>query len=212
MDEKKGTFGRWLGRNLRRQFLAGLLASIPIGATVLILVWIFNGIDNILQPFIKIIAGRPMSGVGFGVTILLIYLVGVVASNILGRRIIGYGESLVARVPLVQQLYAGIKQLVQGFSAPGENGFTQAVLVEFPRKGVWTIGFVTNEEMTQSGVKQLSILVPTAPNPTSGFLQIVREEEVIRTSIPLDEALSMVISAGKVPSRAVINCLSAQTE
>ncbi len=212
MGDKKRSFGRWLGRSLRRHFLAGLLAIIPIGATVLILVWIFNSIDNILQPLIKLITGHPISGVGFGVTILLIYLIGVVASNILGRRIIGYAESLVARVPLVTQLYAGIKQLVQGFSAPGKNGFIQAVLIEFPRKGVWTIGFVTNEEMTPSGVKQLSILVPTVPNPTTGFLQIVREDEVIRTGIPIDEALRMVISAGIVPSRAVIDSLPAQTE
>ena len=211
MKAKKGTFWRRLGRSLRKQFLAGLLAIIPLGATVLILVWLFNSIDDILQPAIKLITGRSMSGVGFGVTILLIYLVGVIASNIVGRRIIKYGESLLSRVPLVRQLYIGLKQLVQGFSAPGEKGFIEAVLVEFPRKGVWTIGFVTNEESTQSGGKQLSILVPTVPNPTSGFLLIVREDEVIRTNIPIDEAVKMVISAGKVSSPAVTESLSART-
>ncbi len=212
MKAKKGAFWRRLGRSLRKQFLAGLLAIIPLGATVLILVWIFNGIDNILQPAIKLITGRSISGVGFGVTILLIYLVGVIASNVLGRRIIKYGESLLDRVPLVRQLYTGIKQLVLGFSTPGEKGFAEAVLVEFPRKGVWTIGFVTNEETTQSGEKQLSILVPTVPNPTTGFLLIVREDEVIRTNIPIDEAVKMVISAGKVSSPAVTESLAANTK
>ena len=212
MKDTQGTFWGWLGRNLRRHFLTGVLVIIPIGATIFILYWIFSSIDNILQPVIQLTLGRPIPGVGFGITVLLIYLVGVIASNVVGRRLIGYGESLLAKVPLVRPLYAGIKQLVEGFSMPGKAGFTEAVLVEFPRKGIWTIGFVTNESLLKSGEKQLNIFIPTAPNPTSGFLQIVREDEVIRTNIPVDEAVKMVISAGKVSSQAISDSLSARTE
>jgi len=212
MKATKRTFWKWLGRNLRRQFLAGVLAIIPIGVTAWILIWIFNNVDNILQPAIRPILGRSIPGVGFGITILLIYLIGVVATNVIGRRLIGYGESILARVPVVRQLYSGIKQLVEGFSAPGSSGgFTEAVLVEFPRKGMWTIGFITNETVVESGERQLNIFIPTAPNPTSGFLQIASEEEVIRTGIPVDDAVRMVISAGKVSSPAIIKGLPVKT-
>lgn len=190
----------WLGRKLRTQFLAGILIVVPIGATILILVWIFNQIDSILhlQPLIERMLGRPVPGVGFGITILLIYLVGVTASNVLGRRLLRYGESLVTRIPMVRQLYSGIKQIFESFSTPSKTGFMQVVLVEFPRKGMRTIGFITNESLDKSGKKLLNIFIPTAPNPTSGFLQIARESEITRTNISVDDALKMVVSAGRV--------------
>ncbi len=198
----------WLVRTLRRQFLTGILAVVPLGITVWVLVWIFTTVDSYLQPVIKPILGRPVPGVGFGVTIVLIYLVGVIASNVLGKRLINYGESLVARVPLVRPLYTGIKQLMDSFSTPGKTGFIQTVLVEFPRKCVWTIAFVTKESLAQSGETQLSIFVPTVPNPMGGFLLIVSEGEVIRTDIPVDEALKMIISAGKISPQEVSDRLS----
>lgn len=189
---------RWLGRKLRRQFLTGILVIVPIGLTAWILYWIFTAIDALLQPVIEPVLGRPVPGVGFGITIVLIYLVGVIASNVGGKRLIRYGESLLAKVPVVRPLYSGIKQILESFSTPGEAGLMQPVLIEFPRKGVWTMGFITNESTTQSGETQLNIFIPTAPNPMSGFLQIVREDEVIRTNIPVEEALKMIISAGRV--------------
>ena len=187
-----------LGRQLRRQFITGILAVVPISVTIAVLVWIFNTVDNYLQPVIKPILGRSVPGVGFAVTIVLIYLAGVIASNVLGKKLISYGESLLARLPLVRPLYAGVRQLMDSFSTPGKASFMQTVLVEFPRKGVWTIGFVTKESLAQSGEKQLNIFVPTVPNPISGFLLIVSEDEVIRTDIPVGEALKMIISAGQV--------------
>ena len=198
----------WLGKKLRKQFLTGALVMVPIGATILILVWIFVTIDNILQPVIMLILGRTVPGVGFGITIVLIYLAGVIASNVGGRRLVHYGESLLARVPVVRQLYTSIKQILESFSAPGKTGFMQVVLVEFPRKGMRTIGFITNESPDKSGKKLLSIFIPTSPNPTSGFLQIVREDEVIRTDIAVDEAMKMVISAGKVSPEEIGDKLS----
>ncbi len=196
---------RWLGRKLRTQFLAGILVVVPIGATILILVWIFNTIDSILhlQPVIEGILGRPVPGVGFCITILLIYLVGVIVSNVVGRGLLRYGESLVTRIPMVRQLYTGIKQILESFSTPSKTGFMQVVLVEFPRKGMRTIGFVTNESTDKSGKKLLNIFIPTAPNPTSGFLQIAREDEITRIDISVDDALKMVVSAGRVSPKEV---------
>jgi len=205
---QRAFWGR-LGKKLRRQFLTGILIVVPIGATILILVWIFTAIDSILQPAIRTVWGYTIPGVGFGITIVLIYLVGIIASNVGGRRLIQYGESLLAKVPVFRPVYSGIKQILESFSAPGKTGFLQVVLVEFPRKGMRTIGFVTNESSNESGEKLLNIFVPTSPNPTSGFLQIAREGEVIRINISVDDALKMVVSGGKMSPKEVSDRLFA---
>jgi uncharacterized membrane protein len=123
---------------------------------------------------------------------------GVIANNIVGKKLINYGESLLAKVPLVRQLYTGIKQIIVSFSNPREAGYLEVVLVEFPRKGMKAIGFITNKASDESGKKLLHVFVPTSPNPTSGFLQIIEEDQVIRTSMSIDEALRVVVSAGRV--------------
>ena len=208
MKHSQRAFWGWLGKKLRGQFLAGLLVVVPLGATILILVWIFNQIDSILRPVTEFIWGHPVPGVGFGITVVLIYLVGVIASNVGGKRLIQFGESLLAKVPVVRPLYTSIKQILESFSTPSKSRLLQTVLIEFPRKDIWTIGFITNESTATSGEIQLNIFIPTAPNPTSGFLQIVSEKEVIRTDIPVDEALRMVISAGKVSPQEISDKLS----
>lgn len=199
---------RSLVRKLRGQFLAGILITVPIGATILILVWIFNTIDNILRPTITSIWGHSIPGVGFGITIVLIYLIGVIASDVGGRKLINFGESLLAKVPIVKQLYSGIKQILESFSSPSQARFMHVVLVEFPRKGMRAIGFVTHETIDNSGRKLLNVFIPTAPNPTTGFLQLMRESEVIRTNISVDDAIKMVISAGRVSLKDVSDKLS----
>lgn len=195
--------GEGLGRKLRRYFIAGILVSIPLGVTIFILVWIFLTVDDLLQPLINHIWGHDIPGVGFGVTVVLIFLAGVVASNVLGKRLIRYGESLVGRVPIFRQLYSTIKHIVDSFSAPDKTSFLQVVLVEFPRKGMRTIGFVTNELTDKSGKKTLNVLIPNSPNPMSGFLEIVREEEVVRTKVSVDHALQMIVSAGRMTPKGV---------
>ncbi len=193
----------WLLRKLRAHFLAGILITVPLGLTVWILVQIFNWIDGFLQPVIEPIFGHEIPGIGFGITIVLIYLVGVIASNVLGRRLLRYGESLLQKVPVARHLYTGIKQILQSFSDPGRTGFMQVVLIEFPRKGTRTLGFVTNESSDESGRKLLNVFVPTSPNPTSGFLQIIEEGEVIRTDMSVDDALKMVVSGGRISPKEV---------
>ncbi len=198
MKVKKAVTRKSIGRTLRAQFIMGILVVVPIGATVLILVWIFNAIDGILKPLIGSIWESAPAGIGFGVTIVLIYIVGVIANNIVGKRLIHYGESLLARVPLVRQLYTGIKQILESFYDPKKAGYLEVVLVEFPRKGMQAIGFVTNWSSNKLGKKMLHVFVPTSPNPTSGFLQIIEEDQVMHTNMSIDEALKLVVSAGRV--------------
>ena len=211
MEHTKKTSRRQVGKKLRAQFIAGIVIVVPIGAAILILRWLFLVIDDILQPVAQSLLGYTIPGLGLGITVVLIYLIGVVATNVIGRRLIRYGESLLARVPLFRYLYTGIRQILQSFATPREGGFLQVVLVEFPKKGMRAIGFVTSESRVESGEKLLSVFIPTSPNPTSGYLEIVREEDIIRTSISIDDALKMVLSAGKVSLQEVTDRLGAES-
>ncbi len=204
MDDTQKKSGSHVGRKLRTQFLAGILIVVPIGASILILVWLFSAVDSLLQPLVIAIFSRALPGVGFAATIVLIYLTGVFASNVIGKRLIHYGESFLARVPVFRQLYVGIKQILESFSTPGKTGFMQVVLVEFPRKGMRAIGFVTNELAEASGKKLFNVLIPTAPNPATGFLQLVSEEDIVWTKISVDDAIKMIVSAGRLVSEKVI--------
>jgi len=202
-DALKISWG-WLGKKIRTHFLAGILVILPIGLTVWIFVWIFTGIDDFIQRIvIRPIFGHEITGVGFAITVVLIYVVGLIASNVVGRRLIRYGESLLAKVPIARTLYTAFKQILGSFSEPRQTGFMQVVLVEFPRRGTRTIGFITNEQSDESGRKLLNVFIPTSPNPTSGFLQILDEDEVIRTNISVDAALKMVVSGGRMSPKEV---------
>ena len=211
MEHSKKTSRRQVGKKLRAQFITGILVVVPIGAAILILRWLFFTIDNILQPVAESLLGYTIPGLGLGIIVVLIYLAGVVATNVIGRRLIRYGESLLARVPLFRYLYTGIKQILQSVATPREGGFLQVVLVEFPKKGMRAIGFVTSESRVESGENLLSVFIPTSPNPTSGYLEIVRENDIIKTNISIDDALKMVLSAGKVSLQEVTDRLGAES-
>ena len=213
MKKPTGEFWKRLIRKVRAHFLAGILIMVPIGLTVWIFVQIFTWVDSFLQPgVISPIFGRQIPGVGFAITAVLIYIVGIIASNVVGRRVIRWGEALLGRVPVARHVYTGIRQILESFSTPGKTGFMQVVLIEFPRRGTRTIGFITNEESNESGKKLINVFVPTSPNPTSGFLQIVEEQEIIRTSISVDDALKMVVSGGRMSPKEVQEKLLAASE
>ena len=210
MEHIKRTSRKHISKKLRAQFGAGILVVVPIGAAILILRWLFLTIDNILQPVAKSLLGYTIPGLGLGITVVLIYLTGVVATSITGKRLISYGESLLARVPLFRYIYTSIKQIMESFASSRGTGFLQVVLVEFPKKGMRAIGFVTSESCVKSGEKLLNVFIPTSPNPTSGYLEIVRERDVIRTNISIDDALKMVLSGGKVSLQEVTEKLAAE--
>jgi uncharacterized membrane protein len=209
MSEKKGSIWNKIVKKIGTQFVMGLVLVVPLALTIWILAWVFNSIDNILEPYIQEIWGHYYTGIGFGVMVILIYLIGLLAGNFLGRRLIHFGESLLAKVPVVRPLYAGIKQILESFSSPSTTGFMQVVLVEYPRKGIKAIGFITNELIDSSGQKLINVFVPTAPNPTTGFLQIMKEEEITRTRLSVDDAIKMVVSAGRATPERVGEKLSA---
>jgi len=191
-------FGRWLLRQLSAHFLTGLIIIIPLAITILILIWLFDSVDNILQPVILAIVGHRIRGVGFGVLLIIIYVVGLITSNLVGKKAYSYLERFFFyKIPVVKQLYQGIKQVLQSFSSSDSMKFMQVVLVQFPRKGIWSVGLVTNKVKDESGKIVLHVFIPHSPNPITGFVLMMKEEEIIYTKMSVEEAFKLVVSAGR---------------
>ncbi len=184
-------------RTLRNYFITGLIISIPTLITVWVLLWVFHAVDGVLKDPIEWIFGRYYEGIGFATILLMVLILGALGSRVFGRSIIEFMEFQISRVPLIRDLYNGVKQVLQSFSRQESGNFVEVVFIEFPRKGTFTPGLVTNVAYDETGKKIVNVYVPTAPNPTSGFLQILPEDQIIPTTMTVDECMKMVISAGK---------------
>ena len=188
----------WIAGRVRSYFLTGVLALVPLAATLLIFKWLFDAIDGILEPAVEAIFGRPIAGIGFVAIIVLIFLAGLFASNVIGKKVIQRGESLLEDLPMIREIYVTLKQILQSVILPNKGGFREVVLVEFPRPGMKTIGFVTNRIKDMEGKKLVNVYIPTTPNPTSGYLEIIPEEDVVKIDMSIDDALKMVLSGGMI--------------
>jgi len=188
---------RRLLRRLRAWFFLGILVVVPLGATVLILYWVFERVDNILKPVVNLIWGHYVAGIGFGVTVFLIFVAGVIASSLVGKRMVRWWESILHRLPLIRPIYTVIKQILEGFSGSDAPGFKRVVLVEYPRTGMKAISFVTSEFADQSGQQMYNVFIPTSPNIASGFLRIVPADQVTRTDLSVDDAIKLLVSLGR---------------
>jgi uncharacterized membrane protein len=148
--------------------------------------------------------GINLRGVGVIIFLVFTVLVGWVAKGLIGRSLILFGESLVNRMPVVRSIYSGVKQIAETVFAQSERSFEKACLVQYPRKDIWAIGFISTEargeinEKAQTGSDLLSVFVPTTPNPTSGFLLYFPREDVIELDMSIEDAAKLVISAGLV--------------
>lgn len=186
----------------RRYFVTGLIVIIPLWITVLIVRVVVKWIDgtfDLLPDAIHPQTYIPFRGIEYIIAFMLIILIGALASNYMGRKLLGLGEMILARIPVVKTIYQGVKHLTIG--VVGEKKiFQRAVRLEFPIKGLSFIGFVTGEVTPKlqsiESKKLLKIFVPTTPNPTSGFFCIAAEDEVTPLDISVDEAFKLIISAG----------------
>ena len=194
------TTGHRIMRRFRNRFVAGILIIIPLAITVWAIYWVFSSVDSLLQPLITWIFKIEIPGLGLVIFLVLVFLIGLIASNYAGKKIIFYSERLLTRVPVFRQLYIGAKQVVQGLSGAGLNkaAFREVVYVEFPREGMKTLAFVTNQITDSSGTKYYAIYVPTAPVPTSGYFEMVTEDKITRANISVDEAMKVIISSGMI--------------
>ncbi|MDP3759148.1 MAG: DUF502 domain-containing protein [Ramlibacter sp.] len=199
---------------LRKWFVAGLLVIVPVAITVSVLQWIIGMLDQTLLILPE--AWRPdrLIGVhipGFGVllTLTILLVVGAVVSNFLGKKLVTWGDTLVSRIPVVRSIYSSVKQVSDTLFSPSGNAFRTAVLVQWPRPEVWTIGFVTGTpggDVTNYLVGDyLSVYVPTTPNPTGGYFVMLRKSDCVELKMSVDEALKYVISMGVVVPGAPSN-------
>jgi len=183
---------------LRRIFISGLFALIPIVITVWMITAVFNTIDVTLQPFIRILTGRSLPGVGFVATLFLIYILGLVANNVVGRRILQMWESFIGRIPVVKGLYGGVKQVAEAFGPQSKDQFREVVMIEFPNPGTYALGFATLHVNPPGVGPSRYVFVPTTPNPTSGYLLIVPVAKLRPLAISVEDGLKLVISGGVV--------------
>ncbi len=197
--------------NLRKWFFAGLLVLVPLGITIWLLEWAISSLDKSLlllpkawQPDVLL----PVHIPGFGVilTLAVLLFVGATVSNFLGKQLIGWWDALLGRIPVVRSIYSSVKQVSDTLFSENGNAFRKAVLVEWPRAGTWTIGFVTGVpsgdvlQVLQHGIIEefLSVYIPTTPNPTGGYMMMFKKSECQELSMSVDEALKYVVSMGVV--------------
>ena len=190
----------------RRYLLAGLVVWLPILATFGILRFIVDLLDQTLSLLPVAYQPEQLLGVsipGFGVllSLLLLLLTGILATNFLGQRLVVWSEAVLDKIPLVRSIYNASKQVIQAIFATNSQAFRKVLLVEYPRKGLWSIAFQTGVANTPLGMQigtdeMLSIFIPTTPNPTSGFLMMVPKSDVIELKLTIDEALKYIISLG----------------
>ena len=186
----------WLGKHLRNRLLAGVVVGVPVVITYLVLSWLFRFADGVLGPAIDWLTGRHIPGVGIVGGLVLLYLMGLLSANVLGRWVIHLGDSALIRAPVISVIYKAAKQVMNAIKISRENPFKRVVLVEFPRQGIWSVGFATGAAVDVSGKRMQPVFVATTPNPTSGFIMLFPEAEVRPTTMTTDEAIRMVISGG----------------
>jgi len=185
---------------LKRHFLTGLIVLAPTVITGWIVWKVFVTIDGIIGPFQKKFPLIDIPGLGFVVVLLLILLVGFLASNLIGRRLIAGGETLFNRLPLVRRIYTGSKELSEVLLGGKKAMFKRVVLVRFPHHDSWGLGFEMNEGISHFnkvlGEESVIVFVPTTPNPTSGFMIVVPKRESFPIEIAVEDAVKMILSGG----------------
>lgn len=196
--------------SLRASFLTGLIVIAPVGLTIWLIWSVIGWIDGVVLPLVPYnfqpekYIGINLRGIGVIIFLLFTIVVGWLAKGLLGRSLIRWAESLVQSVPVVRSIYSGVKQIAETVFAQSERSFEKACLFEYPRKGIWAIGFISTtakgevaKRATTSG-DLVSVFVPTTPNPTSGFLLFFPREDIIELEMSVEDAAKLVISAGLV--------------
>ncbi len=181
--------------HLRRTFFAGILAIAPFALTIYILKLFFNILDKPTASLLKQI-GIEIPGLGILIAISLIYFLGVFVTNVLGRKLFEWGERILTAIPIVNPIYKTIKQITQAFSGNSSRNFRSVVYIQYPRKGTWTLAFVTGESINTKKQEFLHLFVPTTPNPTSGFFIMIPKEDTIPAEMDVESGLKAIISGG----------------
>ena len=181
--------------------LTGLFSILPIAATYWIVMKLFQFFSTPGSTIVEIIFSDKVplyipELAGFILTILFIYIIGILVSNVLGKRVYLWLEAILSRIPIVNAVYRTIKQITTSISAPERQAFKKVVFIEYPRKGIWTLTMVTGESANKKGEKFYHIFVPTTPNPTSGYMLYIPQKDTQKTDLSIEEGLKIIISGG----------------
>ena len=193
--------------NLRKYLIAGLLVWLPLAATVFVIRVLINLMDRTIllippewRP--ENVLGFSIPGFGVIVGIFILLITGMFAANLFGRRLVSFWESILGRIPLVRSIYSSVKQVTETIFSSNSKSFRKVVLIEFPRKGAWSVGFMSNRGMQKAidatGQELISVFVSTTPNPTTGFIMMVPPGDVIELNLSIEEAFKYIISMGVV--------------
>jgi uncharacterized membrane protein len=191
-----------LTKHLKKKFFTGLFVLIPLLVTIYIIYIVISFVDTIIAPVLRNITlhltGKEIyvPGTGLFLFVVVAYTTGVLASNYIGKRFLTYGERMLKKIPFVKGIYSSVKDMTDSFSSEKKRSFKEVVLAEFPFQGRYAIGFVTSRISKQTNEKLCSVFVPTTPNPTSGYLIVIPEKELIFLDLTVDNALKYIISLG----------------
>jgi uncharacterized membrane protein len=200
-----------MGNKIKRSFLAGLATIVPVALTVYVLqvvlkitITLGGKVSEPLKQFVDVtFPGFNLlsSIIGLIVVILALILIGALARNVLGKRVVTWLESIFKNIPLIGMIYTTTKQIMESISGGGSHSFEKVVYIEYPRKNIWTLGFVTSESTNQSNEEFYHLFVPTTPNPTSGFFLIIPKEDTSDAGVNVEEGFRMIVSSGIVSSK-----------
>lgn len=190
---------------LRANLIAGVLVVTPLAATIFFMRFLLSSVDKILlllppQYRPEAFLPFPVPGLGLILLIIVLLLIGFMVRNFLGRKLVALGERVMSYIPFVSKFYQAVKQLVEAIFTSSARDFKRVVLVEYPRRGIYSMAFVTGvttgEIQAKTNKKVINVFLPTTPNPTSGFYLMVPEDDIIPLTIPVEDAFKMLISGG----------------
>jgi len=202
---------RTVFHKIRRIFLAGLLVSLPLVITIVVFKFAFETLDNLLGPLITrllielgvpIVQTFQVPGLGVIATLAIVFFIGLFTTNFVGRKTLKIGEWVVTQIPVIRSVYSGAKQIIDTIAAGGSSNFSKVALVEYPRKGLYCLAFITGETRGEAqklvGDDLINIFLPTTPNPTSGFYLMAKREDLIEMDMTVEDGVKMLMSGGLV--------------
>jgi uncharacterized membrane protein len=181
---------------IKAAFISGLLIAIPLGITIFALQFIFRFIDNTTGRYFREILPFYIPGIGFISTILIIFILGVFVNHWLGKKLFERIEKRTSKIPILGSLYTVSRQIVEIISSSRRREIQKVIYLQYPAEGIWTIGFVTGQSISQDEKRLYNVFVPTTPNPTSGYMVFIPFEDAVDTSYSIEEALKILISGG----------------
>lgn len=192
--------------SFKQKFFTGLVVTIPVFITIFVLIWAFRLVDGVLSPVLDYLVGYHIYGLGFITSIIIIFVIGVISTNVFGKQVIELVDRMLKRIPVFKGIYSALSQLTRAFSSNKKSSFKKFVIVEYPRKGTFAFGFLTKECALKNNPDGSECCVKAVYIPTNnlylGEIVLFREEEVIYTDLSIEEGIKIILSGGiAIPNR-----------